>query len=195
MKKKIINKMKISYGVKKGREIVLGITGSIAAYKACDLISRLRKEGHNVTCIVTAEAEEFITKLTLETLSGNRVYTDMFRLPEKRETIHVSLARRADLIVICPATANVIGKLASGISDDLLTCTAVSTTTPLLIVPAMNDNMFNNKITQRNIRELKGAGYRFVDPVRGHLACGYVGVGHLAGIDEILKAINNILKK
>ena len=178
----------------KKKNIVLGITGSIASYKACDLISRLRKKGFDLTCIMTKEAEEFITPLTLETLSGNKVYREMFNLPEKRETIHVSLAEKADLVVICPATANIIAKIASGICDDLLTCTVISTKNPVLIAPAMNDNMYKHRITQKNIAELKKLNFNFVDPIRGHLACGYVGIGHLAEIDEIVKKIDKILK-
>jgi len=176
------------------KNIVIGITASIAAYKACDLINHLRKKGHNIICIMTREAEEFITRLTLETLSGNKVYGDMFKLPDRRDIAHVSLAEKADLIVICPATANIIGKIASGLCDDLLTATVISSTSPVLIAPAMNDKMYKNKITQRNIETLKKAGYKFIDPVRGHLACGYVGVGHLADLTGILKRIEKILK-
>lgn len=178
----------------KQKTIILGVTGSIAAYKACDLISRLKKKGHDVICVMTREAEEFITPLTLETLSENTVYGDMFRLPEKRSAVHVSLAKKADLIVIAPATANIIGHLASGICGDLLTSTVVSSKSPILIAPAMNDNMYNHKITQRNIQELKKIGYKFINPIRGHLACGYVGIGHLADVDQIVKEIDKILK-
>ena len=178
----------------KTKNIILGITGSIAAYKACDLITALRKKGYDVTCITTREAEEFITPLTLETLSGNKVYRDMFCLPEKREIAHISLAKKADLIVLCPATANIIAKLASGLCDDLLTSTVISSEAPILIAPAMNDKMYKNSITQRNILELKKAGHTFIGPVRGHLACGYAGLGHLAGIDHIVKNIEKILK-
>ncbi|MGB2705957.1 MAG: flavoprotein [Candidatus Omnitrophota bacterium] len=176
------------------KDIVLGITGSIAAYRACDLITHLSKKGHNIICVMTKEAEEFITPLTLETLSGNKVYKDMFALPDKREAVHVSLGQKADLIVICPATANVIAKLASGMCDDLLSATVISSTAPVLIAPAMNDRMYMNKITQRNIHKLKEAGYKFIDPVKGHLACGYVGIGHLADTNQIIKRIEKTLK-
>jgi phosphopantothenoylcysteine synthetase/decarboxylase len=185
------------------KDIILGITGSIAAYKACELVTRLSKKGRNTICVMTKEAEEFIKPLTLETLSGNKVYKDMFALPDKRPSnrpersrgaAHVSLGQRADLIVICPATANIIGKLASGICDDLLSATVISSTAPVLIAPAMNDRMYRNKITQRNMRQLKEAGYKFVDPVKGHLTCGYVGVGHLADIGRIIKRIEKALK-
>jgi len=176
------------------KNIVIGITGSIAAYKVCDLINHLKKKRHNVICIMTREAEEFVTRLTLEALSGNKVYKDMFKLPDSRDIAHVSLADKADLIVICPATANIIGKLASGICDDLLTATVISSTSPVLIAPAMNDKMYRNKITRGNIETLKKAGYKFIDPVRGHLACGYVGMGHLADLTGILKRIEKTLK-
>jgi len=178
----------------KQKTIIIGITGSIAAYKACDLVSRLKKKGHNIICVMTREAEEFITPLTLETLSENKTYRNMFKLPEKRNAVHVSLAKKADLIVISPATANIIGRLASGICDDLLTSTVISSKSPILIAPAMNDNMYKHKITQRNIGELKKIGYNFVDPIRGHLACGYVGLGHLADLGQIIKEIDKILK-
>ncbi|MBL7157668.1 MAG: phosphopantothenoylcysteine decarboxylase [Candidatus Omnitrophica bacterium] len=176
------------------KNIILGITGSIAAYKTCDIINRLKKKGYNVICVITEEAEEFITPLTLETLSGNKVYKDMFKLPDKRDTIHVSLAKKADLIVISPATANIIAKLASGICDDLLTSVVISSKSPVLIAPAMNDNMYKHKITQKNIQELKKIGYKFIDPTVGHLACGYVGVGHLADLNQIIKRIEKALK-
>jgi phosphopantothenoylcysteine decarboxylase/phosphopantothenate--cysteine ligase len=176
------------------KNIVLGVTGSIAAYKACDIISSLKKKGHDITCLMTREAEEFITPLTLETISGNKVYKDMFQLPDKREIAHVSLAKRADLIVICPATASIIGKLAAGICDDLVTCTVISSRKGVLIVPAMNENMYKHKLVQKNIRELKKAGYKFIDPVRGRLACGSVGMGHLADPSHIVKIIEKTLK-
>jgi phosphopantothenoylcysteine decarboxylase / phosphopantothenate---cysteine ligase len=176
------------------KNIILGVTASIAAYKACDLITRLSKKDYDVTCIMTEDAERFVGALTLETLSGNKVYRDMFELPEKREVIHVSLAQKADLIVICPATANIIGKIASGISDDLLTCTVTSSTADVLIAPAMNENMYKNKITEHNIRELKKLGYEFIDPIRGRLACGSQGLGHIADTDDIIKRIEKKLK-
>ena len=178
----------------KNKTIVLGITGSIAAYKACDLINALKKKGHNVVCILTKDAEEFITPLTLETISGNKVYKTMFELPDKREIQHISLAEKAAAIVIAPATADIIAKIQAGICDELLTCTVVSAKSPILIAPAMNDNMYKNKITQRNIKELKKIGIKFVGPVRGHLACGSWGIGHLADLKDIMKEIEKILK-
>lgn len=177
----------------KAKSVIIGITGSIAAYKACDLISQLKRSGHSVTVVMTREAEEFITPLTLEALSGNKAYRDMFQLPDKREIAHVSLARKADIIVVCPATANIIGKLAGGICDDLLTCTITSSASPVLIVPAMNDNMYKHETTRKNIRELRKIGYKFVEPIHGKLACGSVGIGHIAGTKEIAIKVNKIL--
>ncbi len=178
----------------KKKSIILGITGSIAAYKACDLVGLLRKKGHDVTCVLTRSGLEFVTRLTLETLSQNKAHNDMFALPEKRDVIHVSLAQKADLIIICPATADIIGKLASGICDDLLTSVVISARCPVIIAPAMNDNMYNHKITRKNIAELKKIGYKFIGPAAGRLACGYTGVGHLADLSVIVKAIENNLK-
>ncbi|MBN1354007.1 MAG: hypothetical protein JW994_05000 [Candidatus Omnitrophica bacterium] len=176
------------------KNIILGITGSIAAYKACDLITYLVKKNYSVTCITTKEAEAFITRLTLETLSGNKVYSDMFEMPEKREITHVTLSEKADLIAVCPASANMIGKLAAGISDDLLTCTIISSKCPVLIAPAMNDNMYKHGVTQRNIRELRKIGYEFIGPISGRLACGYIGTGHIAELTHITQRIEKILK-
>lgn len=178
----------------KSRHIIIGVTGSIAAYRVCGIISALKKKGYGVTCVMTEESEEFITPLTLETLSENKVYKDMFQLPDKREVAHVSLAEKGDLILISPATANIIGKLAAGICDDLLTCTVISSASPVVIVPAMNDRMYRHKIVQKNIRELKTLGYKFIGPVRGHLACGSRGIGHIAETDHIIKTIEKILK-
>jgi len=178
----------------KHKTVLLGITGSIASYRACDVIRALKKKGADVICVMTKEAREFITPLTLETLSGNKLYEDMFELPEKREIYHISLAEKSDLILICPATANVIAKLACGICDDLLTCTALASKCEVLIAPAMNDNMYNNKITRENITRLEKRGVHFVGPSVGRLACGYEGVGHLADTETIIKTAAKLLK-
>lgn len=179
----------------KKREIILGVTGSIAAYKACDIIRRLQEAGFNVTVIMTKEAEEFITPLTLETLSGNRVYRKMFEEAGKNwEIDHISLAERADAVLIAPATANIIGKIAYGIADDLLTCTAISTRAPILVCPAMNEAMYKNKIVQENIKKLQTVGYKFIEPVKGRLACGKTGMGCLAPVEQIIEAVKKLLK-
>jgi len=177
----------------KTRHVVLGITGSIAAYKACDLVSMLRKNEYEVSCVLTKEAARFVAPLALATLSGNRVYEDMFARPDRPEPEHISLAERADVFVVCPASATVIGKLASGIYDDLLTCSVCATRAPVLIAPAMNNNMYGNTVVQGNIARLKKIGYKFIDPVKGRLACGQYAVGHLAGIPEIFGKIKKTL--
>ncbi|MFH1406419.1 MAG: flavoprotein [Candidatus Omnitrophota bacterium] len=176
------------------KEIVLGITGSVAAYKACDLIGLLRREGHSVNCILTKEAQEFITPLTLQTLSANPVYTDMFEAPDEWNPRHISLAKKADILLIAPASANIVGKLAGGICDDLLTCTALAMKAPVLLAPAMNEAMYAHKIVKENIAKLKKIGYEFIGPVQGHLACGGVGMGHIAPLGEIIKEVKKLLK-
>ena len=183
---------KISNGVKK-KLVVLGITGSIASYKACDIVNLLRKKGFDSVCVMTREAKEFIAPLTLETLSGNKVIDDMFRLPDRREPVHTSLADRASLVLIAPATANIIGKIANGICDDIVTCIVLATKAPVLIAPAMNDNMYKHKIVQENVAKLKKIGYRFVGPVKGRLLCGYEGMGHIADLDTIFKEARKLL--
>lgn len=177
----------------KGKNIVLGVTASIAIYKACDIIRRLRQEGCCVTVIMTEEAEEFIRPLVFNTLSGNKVYRGLFEGLEDWKAEHVSLAQKADLVLIAPATANIIGKIAGGISDDLLTCVVCATQAPVLLCPAMNENMYNNKITQANIKKLKALDYKFVEPIKGRLACGEVGIGCLAKADTIIKAVKKYL--
>ena len=180
--------------IKKTATVVLGITGSIAAYRACDIISALRQEGVQVQAILTKEGQEFITPLSVQTLSRNKVITDMFDLPEKWDPVHTSIADKADLILIAPATANVIGKLAGGICDDLLTCVVFATEAPVLIAPAMNDKMYRNRIVQDNIAKLKKAGYKFVGPIKGHLACGHVDMGHIAETSQIVGEAKRLLK-
>jgi phosphopantothenoylcysteine decarboxylase/phosphopantothenate--cysteine ligase len=181
--------------VAKKREIILGVTGSIAAYKSCDLIRRLQEAGFNISVVMTREAEEFITPLTLETLSGNRVYRKMFeQARENWEIDHISLAEKADLVLVAPATANIIGKIAFGICDDILSCAVISTAAPVVVCPAMNDAMYNNKIVQENIKKLQGLGYKFIGPVKGRLACGKTGTGCLAPVEEIVEAVKKILK-
>lgn len=178
----------------KTKEIILGVTGSIAAYKSGDIIRRLQEAGFKVNVVMTKEAEEFITPLTLETLSGNRVYCKMFEQTRESWKIdHISLAEKADLVLIAPATANIIGKIAYGLADDILSCTVISTKAPIVICPAMNEAMYKNKIVQENIRKLQAAGYKFVEPVKGKLACGKTGQGCLAPVDKIVDEVKKIL--
>ena len=174
------------------KEIVLGVTGSIGAYKAADLVRRLKDEGLSVTCLMTKEACEFITPLTLQTLSERKVYADLFSL-EDPHVVHTRLADQANVLLIAPATANVIGKLANGLADDLVTCVALVTKAPILIAPAMNVHMYEHPMVQDNIKRLKTLGYHFVGPDVGNLACGYEAIGHLAEVEEIVRVTRQLL--
>ncbi len=176
-----------------GVTIVVGITGGIAAYKAAELVSRLKKESFTVHVVMTKSATQFITPLTLETLSGNPVTVDTFLRDRPWEVEHVALAKAADLLVIAPATANIIGKLASGIADDMLTTTVMATRAPILVAPAMNTGMYENAVVQENIDKLKGRGYHFVGPGHGRLACGDEGAGRMSEVNEIHSMITDIL--
>ncbi|MDO4487056.1 MAG: bifunctional phosphopantothenoylcysteine decarboxylase/phosphopantothenate--cysteine ligase CoaBC [Bacillota bacterium] len=171
--------------------ILLGVTGSIAAYKAADITSRLTKLGHNVDVVLTESGSRIITPLTLQTLSKNKVYMDMFEEITPSEVKHISLAKKADAVLIAPATANIIGKIACGIADDFLSTVvmAVPKGTPVYIAPAMNTNMYENPIVQDNIEKLRSFGYRFIEPKESLLACGDLGKGALADVDEIVNII------
>jgi phosphopantothenoylcysteine decarboxylase/phosphopantothenate--cysteine ligase len=175
------------------KNIVLGVTASIAIYKACEIVRRLGAEGLNVSVVMTDEAKELIRPVVFQSLSGNRVYSGLFSESETWEIEHISLADRADLVLIAPATANIIGKIACGICDDLLTCVVSATRAPVVICPAMNENMYLNKITQENIGKLKSLAYKFIEPQKGKLACGKVGLGCLAEIDSIIKEVKKNL--
>ena len=171
----------------KGKEIVLGVTGGIAVYKAVELLRLLVKGGAGVHVIMTRAATEFVTPLTFQTLSGNPVHLELFNLISEQEIGHISLAERADLFIVAPATANCIGKLACGIADDLLTTAVMATRAPVLIAPAMNVNMYQNPIYRENEERLKSHGYLFVPPVCGMLACGYEGEGKLQAPEVIFE--------
>jgi len=178
----------------KDKTVVIGVSGGIAVYKTLDVISRLRKLGVNVNVIMTKSATEFVTPLSFQSLSQNYVVCDMFEDPKTWDVEHISLAKRADVFLIAPATANVIGKIANGIADDMLTTTVMATKAKVLIAPAMNTNMYANPILQRNISTLKELGYNFVDPESGRLACGDTGKGKLASpetiVDEVVKLLS-----
>ena len=178
----------------KNKNILIGICGGIACYKVCDLISALKHKGANVYVMMTKNATEFITPLTLETLSKNKVVVDMFEYHDHVEVEHISLARRADLTIIIPATANVIGKVANGIADDFLTTTVMATPNKVIFAPSMNNGMYENKIVQDNIKKLKKYGYKFVEPAEGYLACGDVAKGKYAGTKNIIDKIKEELK-
>ena len=178
----------------KNKNIILGVTASIAIYKSCDLIRRLKERGFQVTVVMTDEAEELIKPIVFQSLSGNKVYRGLFDSLKAWEIEHVSLADKADLVLIAPATANIIAKIASGICDDLLTCIILATKAAVLLCPAMNENMYLNKTTQENIKKLKRLGYKFVGPDRGRLANGKIGIGHLASVEDIVKEVKRTLK-
>jgi phosphopantothenoylcysteine decarboxylase/phosphopantothenate--cysteine ligase len=180
--------------MKKTKEIILGITGSISAYKSCDLLRLLRNAGFNISVIMTKEATNFIKPLTFQTLSGNRVYQDLFEETVEWNPKHISLAKRANLVVIAPATANFIGKLANGICDDLLSCVCLATQAKIILCPAMNENMYRYKVVQTNLKKLKELGFIVIGPVKGRLASGDIGIGHLAELEDILKVIRRHLK-
>lgn len=177
----------------KDKTVVIGVSGGIAVYKTLDVISRLRKLGVNVNVIMTASAAEFVTPLSFQSLSQNYVVCDMFEDPKTWDVEHISLAKRADVFLIAPATANVIGKMANGIADDMLTTTIMATKAKVLIAPAMNTNMYENPIVQKNINILKELGYNFVDPESGRLACGDTGKGKLAAPETIVGEVVKLL--
>lgn len=170
----------------KGKKIVIGITGGIAAYKAVELVRLLRKRQLEVSVVMTDHARQFVTPLTFQTVSGQTVYTDMFA-PYREEISHIALADRADLLIIAPATANIIAKIANGLADDLLSTVVLATAAPVLIAPAMNVRMWENPATRRNLETLRERGFHFVDPVSGELACGYEGQGRMAEPEDILE--------
>lgn len=178
------------------KNIILGVTGSIAAYKAAELAHLLIKQGYEVEVIMTENAKQFITPLTFRSLTRSNVYTEMFRDDFPKEIKHISLAEKADAVLIAPASANIIGKIAAGIGDDMLSTTILAVRNkPVLIAPAMNTNMWENPIVQDNIAKLKRFGYRFIEPRESLLACGVVGKGALAAPEDIAEAVNLCLER
>lgn len=177
-----------------GKCVVLGVTGGIAAYKACDLVSRLKKLGIDVNVIMTKGATKFVQPLTFESLSGNPVAVDLFDTPSHWDIEHIAWAKKADVFVVAPASANFIGKVAGGIADDMLTTTVMATKAPVLIAPAMNTNMYLNPIVQDNMTKLKSYGYHFISPESGRLACNDIGLGKLVNNDDLMEALLTLLE-
>lgn len=175
--------------------VVIGVSGGIAVYKALDIISALKKQDIDVRVIMTESATEFVTPLSFQSLSQNAVARDMFSEPKAFEIQHISLAKRADVMLVAPATANIIGKVANGISDDMLSTTIMATKAKVIFAPAMNTNMYENVIVQSNIKKLKDHGYEFIDPASGRLACGDVGAGKLADVNTIVHRVLEELNK
>jgi phosphopantothenoylcysteine decarboxylase/phosphopantothenate--cysteine ligase len=176
------------------KTIVHILTGSIAAYKAGDLVQELRGEGARVVCVMTECAKTFATPLTLRALSGEKVYHDFFSPDLPYDVVHTALAEEADLVLVAPASANFIARLAAGMTNDLASSIILVTRRPVVIVPAMNDQMYTHPLTQRNINTLKEIGYRFVDPVVGHLVCGKEAMGHISDSAGILQTVQKLIK-
>ncbi len=177
----------------KGKTIVVGITGGIAAYKSCEIVRLLVKAGADVHTILTAAGAQFVTPLTLQTLSKNPVHTEMFNLMHEMEVGHVSLADRADAVLIAPATADAIAKAAHGIADDLLTTVLLATRAPIAFAPSMNVHMWENALTHENVTKLRDLGWHLIEPDSGELACGYEGKGRLPDPAEIVKFVEKII--
>lgn len=177
---------------KPAKNVLVGVTASIAAYKSCDIIRSLRRLGCETKVVMSPAAGHFITPLTLQAISCNEVVTDIFKVSEKWDICHTSLAEWAGVILIAPATADMISKLACGLADCVLSAVVLASKADVLIAPAMNENMYTHKATQENIEKLKRYGYKFVAPKRGRLACGHEGMGHIADTSDIIEAVMNI---
>lgn len=170
------------------KNIVIGVCGSIAAYKSAEIVREFKKKKWCVQVIMTQDSTQFITPLTLSTLSGRPVYSDIFEVSHFQEN-HISISEFADVMLVAPATANIIGKIAGGICDDLLTCAVCAFKGPVVLAPAMNENMWNNGIVRGNVEKLKKFGYHFVSPEKGELASGKEGTGRLAQIEKIVSFV------
>lgn len=175
------------------KNVILGVTGSIAAHKSLQLVTELKRRGIAVTVIMTASAQRFIDPLSFKTLSQNEVVTDLFAIDSIYDPIHIALSDKVDLLVIAPASASTIGKIAAGIADDALTCTVMASTARKIIAPAMDDRMYNNPIVQENIKKLEALGYRFIGPVEGRLASGRIGIGRMVDVNVIVSEIEKEL--
>lgn len=178
-----------------GKTVIVGVSAGIAAYKTCYLVSRLKQEGADVHVLMTPNAKHFVDPLTFETLSGNRCISDTFDRDFEFDVKHVSLAKKADLFMVAPATADVIAKLAYGIADDMLTTTFLAAGCPKYVAPAMNTGMYMNPATQRNIETLKGFGVNVIDPAEGHLACGDTGAGKMPEPEQLFEVVLSVLGK
>lgn len=175
----------------KDKNIILGVTGGIAAYKCVDLVSRLRKQGANVHVILTKGAQNFVTETAMREISGNPVVTSMWQEIQQYDVEHIALAQLADVVLVAPATANVIAKCACGMADDMLTTTLLATKAPVFFAPAMNTNMYENSITQQNLHTLQERGCHIIDPAAGHLACGTSGVGRMPEPQELVEILTD----
>lgn len=179
----------------KAKTIVLGVCGGIAAYKACEIARLLIKSGHSVHVMMTKAATQFVTPLTFQALTGNPIASDLFSLTQESEIGHIQLADKADLILIAPATADMLAKASHGFCDDIISTVLLATKAPIVFAPSMNVHMFENPITQENIARLRKLGHTIIDPASGYLACGWEGKGRLAEPEEIAKHVQTALKK
>lgn len=177
----------------KSKTVLLIVTGSIAAYKVPDLIQDLRDKGARVIPVLTEAAKKFVTPLTVRAVSGEAVYDDFFTVHSPYDVIHTSLAELADLILVAPASANFIARLSGGLANDLASSIILASDRPVLLAPAMNDRMYRHPLTQENIQRLKKIGYRFVDPIEGHLVCGKEALGHVSDPETIVDQVSEIL--
>ncbi|HTL47256.1 MAG TPA: flavoprotein [Verrucomicrobiae bacterium] len=173
----------------KGKNLLLILSGSIAAYKSGDVIKELREAGAKVTCVLTKGAQEFVTPLTLRAVSGQPVYGEFFAADTPYDVIHTSLAEESDAVLIAPASANFIARLAAGMADDLASCIVLATRKPVIVVPAMNDQMYYHTLTQKNLATLREVGYEIVDPIQGDLVCGRTAMGHISDTKAILEVV------
>jgi phosphopantothenoylcysteine decarboxylase/phosphopantothenate--cysteine ligase len=180
--------------IKKQKEVLLGVTGGIAAYKAAEIVRLLQKNDCAVTVVMTENAKQFITPLTFESLTGRHVYSGLFDPQSPSAMEHIELSKKSDLLLIAPATANIIGKAAHGIADDLLSCLLMTVTKPIIIAPAMNTNMYLSSVVQENIACLRKRGVKIIGPEKGELACGDEGPGRLAEVESIVDAVKTALK-
>lgn len=179
--------------MKSQRSVIIGVTASIAIYKACELVREMVKAGYDVRVVMTPEATRLINPQVFRSLSGKPVHFEMFAPEAEWDVEHVGLADRAELIIVAPATANIIAKMASGICDDLLTCVLCATKAAVLVCPAMNERMYQHKVTQENIRRLRSLGYVISGPRKGMLACGREGIGCLSAVDDIVTQAKRML--
>lgn len=175
--------------------IVLGISGSIAAYRACDLILDLKESGVRVLPVLSRDAHHFVTPLAIQSLAGEEVRSGLMDVPGNLKPVHIELAKAADLIVVCPASADILARMRMGLTDDLLSCTLLAAQSPVVVVPAMNDHMFAHPATQENLQVLKSRGVRVVEPIEGKLVCSDHAMGHIQSNAIILKEILRLLSE
>lgn len=181
--------------MKNPKNILIGVCGGIAAYKSCELLRLFKKAGHSVQVMMTASAQKFVSSLTFQTLSQRPVLTDLFDLTQEDKIGHIVTAGQADVIVIAPATANMIARAAHGLADDVISTVLLATKAPVVFCPGMNVNMWNHPATQENIKTLKSRGTHFIDPESGDLACGWVGEGRLAEPQQIFERVMRLLSE